>query len=65
MELEYNGDHNSLEDLMLNTPCVHSDILLFTIQDISGSIALSEDFEYSLRSFLCQFSNEWHGRTIE
>ena len=34
-------------------------------KDISGSIALSEDFEYSLGSFLCQFSNEWHGRTIE
>ena len=34
-------------------------------KDISGSIALSEDFEYSFRSFLCQFSNEWHGRTIE
>ena len=34
-------------------------------EDISGSFALSKDFEYSLRSFLCQFSNEWRGRTIE
>ena len=34
-------------------------------EDISGSIALSEDFEYSLRSFLCQFSYEWRGGTIE
>ena len=34
-------------------------------EDISSSIALPEDFEYSFRSFLCQFSNEWCGRTIE
>ena len=34
-------------------------------EDISSFIALSEDFEYSFCSFLCQFSNEWCGRIIE
>ena len=34
-------------------------------KDIFGSIALSEDFEYSFCSFLCPFSYEWRGRTIE
>ena len=33
--------------------------------DIFGSNAPSEDFEYSLRSLLCHFSNEWCGETIE
>ena len=33
--------------------------------DISGSIAPTEDYEYSFRSFLCHLSYEWRGRTIE